>query len=155
MKQRRPKRRKSFRQPRKRLPPIPPPPEQAPEEIEDDEGTVEPLPIAAIPDTRTEPLRAQAPVELRAADLIAPAPRLVSVPHFSVTDARGGSTKSEIERRLSEQPAAVRDIARALSREFNSQANELKQQRPNDPDRIAQRDKLLVLSNDWLPVLPT
>jgi hypothetical protein len=52
MKQRRPKRRKPIRQPPKRLPPIPPPPEQAPEEIEDDEGTVEPLPTAAISDTR-------------------------------------------------------------------------------------------------------
>jgi hypothetical protein len=58
MKQRRPKRRKPFRQLPKRLPPTPPPPEQAPEEIEDDEGTVEPLPIAAIPDIRTEVIRA-------------------------------------------------------------------------------------------------
>jgi hypothetical protein len=62
-------------------------------------------------------------------------------------ELQGGATKSVIERRLSEQPADFRDIARALSRKFKSQANELKRQRPNDPDRIAQRDSLLVLSN--------
>jgi hypothetical protein len=60
----------------------------------------------------------------------------------------GIATKSEIERRISEQPAAIHDIARALSREFKSQARALKQQRPNDPDRIAQRDILLVLTEN-------
>jgi hypothetical protein len=55
-------------------------------------------------------------------------------------ELQGAATKSVIERRLSEQPAAIRDTARALSREFKSQASELKRQRPNDPDRIAQRD---------------
>jgi hypothetical protein len=58
----------------------------------------------------------------------------------------GGATKSVIESRLTEQPAAIRDIARALSKEFTSQASELKRQRPNDPDRIAQRDNLVFLS---------
>ena len=60
-------------------------------------------------------------------------------------ELQGTATKLVIESRLTEQPAAIRDIARALSKEFKSQANELKQQRPNDPDRIAQRDNLVVL----------
>jgi hypothetical protein len=34
------------------------------------------------------------------------------------------------------------------SKEFKSQVRELKQQRPNDPDRIAQRDKLIVLTEN-------
>jgi hypothetical protein len=63
-------------------------------------------------------------------------------------ELQGAATKSVIERRLSEQPAAIRDTARALSREFKSQARALKQQRPNDPDRIAQRDILLVLTEN-------
>jgi hypothetical protein len=61
---------------------------------------------------------------------------------------QGGATKSVIERRLSEQPAAIRDIALALSKEFRSQTSELKQQRPNDPRRIAQLDNLVVLSGN-------
>jgi hypothetical protein len=60
-------------------------------------------------------------------------------------ELQGTATKLVIESRLAEQPAAIRDLARALSKEFNSQSNELKQQRPNDPDRIAQRDNLVVL----------
>jgi hypothetical protein len=63
-------------------------------------------------------------------------------------EVKGGPTKSVIERRLSKQPAAIRDIARALSREFKSQASELKQLRWNDKDRIAQRDNLLALSEN-------
>jgi hypothetical protein len=63
-------------------------------------------------------------------------------------ELQGGATKSVIERRLSEQPAAIRDIALALSKEFRSQTSELKQQRPNDPDRIAQLDNLVVLSGN-------
>src|SRR5262249_9376984 len=63
-------------------------------------------------------------------------------------ELQGGATKSVIERRLSEQPAAIRDIALALSEEFRSQTSELKQQRPNDPDRIAQLDNLVVLSGN-------
>jgi len=61
------------------------------------------------------------------------------------TPDTGIATKSEIERRISEQPTAIRDSARALSQELNSQAKELKQLRWNDPDRIAQRDNLVVL----------
>jgi hypothetical protein len=61
---------------------------------------------------------------------------------------QGGATKSVVEGRLKEQPAAIHDIARTLSREFRSQARELKQQRPNDPDRIAQRDNLVVLTEN-------
>lgn len=57
----------------------------------------------------------------------------------------GGASKSVIESRLTEQPVAIRNTARALSKEFKSQATELKQQRPNDPDRIAQRENLVVL----------
>jgi hypothetical protein len=63
-------------------------------------------------------------------------------------ELQGGATKSVIERRLSEQPDAIRDIALALSKEFRSQTSELKQQRPNDPDRIAQLDNLVVLSGN-------
>ena len=63
-------------------------------------------------------------------------------------EAKGGSTKLTIERRLSEQPADIRDAAHALSQELRSQAKELKQLRWNDPDRIAQRDNLLVLAEN-------
>jgi hypothetical protein len=59
-------------------------------------------------------------------------------------ELQGGATKSVIERRLSEQPAAIRDIALALSKEFRSQTSELKQQRPNDPDRTAQLEQIQV-----------
>jgi hypothetical protein len=35
-------------------------------------------------------------------------------------ELQGTASKSVIESRLSEQPAAIRDIARVLSKEFNS-----------------------------------
>jgi hypothetical protein len=60
-------------------------------------------------------------------------------------EARGASTKLTIERRLSEQPADIRDAARALCQELRAQADELKQLRWNDPDRIAQRGNLVAL----------
>ncbi len=63
-------------------------------------------------------------------------------------ELQGGATKLVIERRLTEQPAAIHDTARALSKEFKSQVRELKRQRPNDPDRIAQRDNLVILSEN-------
>jgi hypothetical protein len=63
-------------------------------------------------------------------------------------ELQGGATKSVIEGRLSEQPAAIRDVARDLSRKFRSQVSELKRQRPNDPDRIAQLDNLVVISGN-------
>jgi hypothetical protein len=60
-------------------------------------------------------------------------------------DATVVRAAAHIERRISEQPAAIRDSARALSKELKSQADELKQHRPNDPDRITQRDNLVGL----------
>jgi hypothetical protein len=96
------------------------------------------------------PLRAQTPVELSPAPITPIAPRLETLPRFSASDprsyeAKGGSTKLVIERRISEQPTDIRDAARTLSKELKSQVNELKQLRWNDPDRITQRDNLVAL----------
>jgi hypothetical protein len=44
---------------------------------------------------------------------------------------------------LSERPVEIRDAARALSREFTAQVEELKALRTNEPDRLDQRDVLL------------
>jgi hypothetical protein len=55
------------------------------------------------------------------------------------------ASDATVERRLLEQPADIRDAARALSREFALQSEELRDFKPNDPDRIAQRDNLLAL----------
>ncbi|MGP0085782.1 MAG: DUF1488 family protein [Steroidobacteraceae bacterium] len=48
-----------------------------------------------------------------------------------------------IERRLSERPTDIRDAARALSRDFTAQVEELKRNKPNDADRLAQYDVLI------------
>jgi hypothetical protein len=44
---------------------------------------------------------------------------------------------------LSERPVEIRDAARALSREFAAQVEELKGSRPNEPDRLAKHDDLV------------
>jgi hypothetical protein len=133
MKQRQHKRRKQFRQPPKRLPAMPPGqtstelPRRASNAVLD----------IGTPDTSL-PLR-----EAAAGYNVAGGETELTVGRTAQHE--GGATKLVIESRLTEQPAAIRDIARALSKEFKSQANELKQQRPNHPDRIAQRDNLVVL----------
>jgi hypothetical protein len=48
-----------------------------------------------------------------------------------------------IEGRLSREPAAIGDLARNLSQEFASQAEDLKRSRPNDERRLAQHDDLI------------
>jgi hypothetical protein len=108
------------------------PPRQASTNAVVDEvgGTVEPFPVAA--DLKDE----MGVSDEAAATVVAGTGRY---------ELQGGATKLVIERRLTEQPAAIRDIARDLSREFKSQVRALKQQRPNDPDRVAQRDNLVVL----------
>jgi hypothetical protein len=140
MKQRRPKRRKSIRQPRKQLPPT---------STDKPPASDWQMPLAE--PTRTHgrnpgmsgitplPLRAEANIKLEDTRLTADA---------TVVWDSGIATKSVIERRLTEQPAVIRDTARALSREFKSQATEWRQQRPNDPDRIAQCDKLILLTEN-------
>jgi hypothetical protein len=47
-----------------------------------------------------------------------------------------------VEGRLSREPEAIRDLARNLSQEFASQAEDLKRSRPND-ERLAQHDDLI------------
>ena len=44
---------------------------------------------------------------------------------------------------LSERPAEIRDAARALSREFTAQVEELQRSRPNEPDHLAKHDDLV------------
>jgi hypothetical protein len=48
-----------------------------------------------------------------------------------------------IEQRLSIQPTDIRDTARALSREFAAQVEELKNSKPNDPGKLADYDRLV------------
>jgi hypothetical protein len=140
MKQRPPKRPKQFRRPTKRLPPTSTLPSE----------WLTPL---------AEPTRwragspgtsgiVQPPLPLREAADQAAFDGAVLEAAAGRYELQGGATKSVIESRLSEQPAAIRDIALALSKEFRSQTSELKQQRPNDPDRTAQLDNLVVLSGN-------
>jgi hypothetical protein len=48
-----------------------------------------------------------------------------------------------IERRLFERPADIRDAARALSREFTTQVEELNRFKPNDSDSLAKHNDLV------------
>jgi hypothetical protein len=73
---------------------------------------------------RRKTIAAITPVQLSAAPITEAAPTLEATASYK---AKGGSTKLTIERRISEQPADIRDAARALSQELRSQANELKQ----------------------------
>jgi len=154
MKQRRPKRRKTIRQPRKQLPPT---------------STDKPPPLDWLTEQTTPPrVRARNPALISSGIVQPPsAPRRpaldpVGTPEGPLptrsaaaaiqlqdatlqADATVVRAAAHIERRISEQPAAIRDSARALSKELKSQADELKQHRPNDPDRITQRDNLVGL----------
>jgi hypothetical protein len=51
--------------------------------------------------------------------------------------------KDTIESKLAERPADIRDLARALSREFTAQVEELKRSPPNEPGRLDQYDALV------------
>jgi len=48
-----------------------------------------------------------------------------------------------IEGRQSEHPVDIRDAARALSRAFSEQVEELKRFKPNDPDRLVEHEGLV------------
>jgi hypothetical protein len=59
-----------------------------------------------------------------------------------VTSDQKAESVAIVEGRLSREPAAIRDLARNLSQEFASQAEDLKRSRPND-ERLAQHDDLI------------
>jgi hypothetical protein len=61
----------------------------------------------------------------------------------SRSSAKPAGARSRIEGRLSEQTVDIRDAARALSRAFSEQIEELKRSKPNDPERLVEHDGLV------------
>lgn len=57
--------------------------------------------------------------------------------------ATAANARGPIEGRLAEQPIDIRDAARALSRAFSEQVEELKRSKPNAPERVVEHDGLV------------
>ena len=74
-----------------------------------------------------------------------PPPRPVQQPEAPQIQVMSNFTAGSIafvESRLSREPGDIRELARNLSQEFASQAEDLKRSRPND-ERLAQHDDLI------------